>query len=83
MDSATLSYCSWYKEDLNATPSVFVLQPISSRFPRYFDVRITEEKKKAKAQWWDTQVRLHGIIAEAAKNTFSHDKCLKYIQSGK
>ncbi|CAH1777750.1 unnamed protein product [Owenia fusiformis] len=64
---------SWYKEDTNTVPPTFILQPISSRYPHYYDNTNKEKSKDARNDWWLDSVRLRSILFNAAEQVYSSD----------
>ena len=72
----------WYWRDDNSVPPVYVLQPISSRLPRYNDLRDLELRKEARGKWWAAYERLHVIIRRAADKVLTKDERRKFYMSG-
>lgn len=72
----------WYWRDDNNVPPVYVLQPISSRLPRYNEVRDPDLRSEARGKWWAAYERLHAIMRQAADKALTKDERRKFYMSG-
>ncbi|XP_023233004.1 NACHT and WD repeat domain-containing protein 2-like [Centruroides sculpturatus] len=64
----------WYKEDTNAVPSVYVLQPISSILPNFNNKRMPKLQAQDQGIWWDTLGKLQKLLRRAAQALFATEK---------
>ncbi|XP_042898857.1 NACHT and WD repeat domain-containing protein 2 isoform X2 [Parasteatoda tepidariorum] len=76
----------WYREDTNAVPSVFVLQPISSVLVNFNNKRAPKLQAQDQATWWDTLEKLQKMLRKAASTLYiskriDHDAMHNYMMS--
>ncbi|KAF8794516.1 NACHT and WD repeat domain-containing protein 2 [Argiope bruennichi] len=76
----------WYREDTNAVPSVFVLQPISSILVNFNNKRAPKLQAADQATWWDTLDKLQKMLRKAANTLYiskriDHDAMHNYMMS--
>ncbi|XP_035219910.1 NACHT and WD repeat domain-containing protein 2-like [Stegodyphus dumicola] len=64
----------WYREDTNAVPSVFVLQPISSILVHFNNKRAPKLQAADQATWWDTLEKLQKLLRKAAHSLYVSEK---------
>ena len=63
---------TWYREDKNAIPSTFILQPISSILLHFNNKKEPELMAKDQATWWQTLSQLQKILRLAACHLFDN-----------
>lgn len=73
MSEVDLLY-TWYKEDTNAIPSTFILQPISSILIHFNNKKEPELMAKDQSTWWSTLSKLQKILRIAANYLHKHGK---------
>lgn len=56
----------WYREDTNAIPSTFILQPISSILFHFNNKKEPDLMAKDQSIWWDTLSKLQKLLRMAA-----------------
>ncbi|KAL8578635.1 hypothetical protein ACOMHN_007093 [Nucella lapillus] len=61
---------TWYKEDLNSVPPVYVLQPISSNFTNFNNKRHQRLMEMDQNAWWETLGKLQRIVRKSAQVLF-------------
>ncbi|XP_023244232.1 NACHT and WD repeat domain-containing protein 2-like [Centruroides sculpturatus] len=71
-DNTLLS--TWYQEDTNAIPSVFVLQPISSILPNFNNKRMPQLQAQDQSTWWTTLENLQKFLRIAAQALYETKK---------
>ncbi|XP_052261935.1 uncharacterized protein LOC127865910 isoform X2 [Dreissena polymorpha] len=66
----------WYKLDENAVPSIYLLQPIRSKFTFYADFSpgCSEVRKRDTEEWNKTYEALQGVLRKAALEVFKQNK---------
>uniref|UniRef100_A0A915AE07 Uncharacterized protein n=1 Tax=Parascaris univalens TaxID=6257 RepID=A0A915AE07_PARUN len=77
---------TWYIEDANAVPSLFILQPISSILVNFNNKRILKLQKQDAATWWDTEAAMQKSLRKAARMCYdrgylSHEQMHNYFMS--
>jgi hypothetical protein len=72
----------WFKQDDNAVPPEYVLQPITSKFPAFVNPPSREARKAACKGWWEVFEKLQSILKSAAAKALSKDAGQKYCVSG-
>lgn len=74
----------WYKEDLNAIPVSYILQPVSVWFPEYFANELNDfVKTKVRQECNNEFEQLKKSLMNAVRKVFSDDeKFRQYAQSG-
>ncbi|KAK3105389.1 hypothetical protein FSP39_024054, partial [Pinctada imbricata] len=80
-DEDVSSLRTWYREDTNASPAIFVLQPISSIIPEY-----KNKTRDSKDQWQNVYNELHWKLKVASqkcheKGQINEDQKHKYFMS--
>lgn len=55
----------WFVRDDNAVPPTYILQPITSHFPRYSDPRHESEREKDILSWRFTESQLLQLLCSA------------------
>lgn len=77
---------TWYKEDTNAIPSTFILQPISSILIHFNNKKEPELMAKDQSTWWSTLTKLQKVLRIAAchlhsKGIMNDEEKHNYIMS--
>lgn len=73
----------WYKEDLNTIPTSYILQPVSSWFPEYFNNDNDVSRDKARQEWKTEFDELKKSLMNAVRKVFSDgEKFRRYARSG-
>ncbi|KAG1650116.1 NACHT and WD repeat domain-containing protein 2 [Nymphon striatum] len=65
---------TWYKEDTNADPNVFVLQPISSILINFNNKRVPKLQARDQSTWWDMMCKMQRLLRKGAKHLFDKGK---------
>ncbi|KAI1303164.1 NACHT and WD repeat domain-containing protein 2 [Halotydeus destructor] len=60
----------WYREDTNAVPATFILQPISSILKHFNNKKEPDLMGKDQSKWWATLAELQKILRIAACHLF-------------
>ncbi|KAH7701155.1 Protein T05C3.2 [Aphelenchoides avenae] len=76
----------WYIEDLNAVPSTFILQPISSILVNFNNKRIPKLQEADARAWWDVEARMQSLLRKGAKlcyerGYFTYEQMHNYFMS--
>uniref|UniRef100_T1J835 NACHT domain-containing protein n=1 Tax=Strigamia maritima TaxID=126957 RepID=T1J835_STRMM len=58
---------TWYKEDANSVPSVYILQPISSILINFSNKRTPKLQAQDQATWWLTLEKMQKLLRKAAE----------------
>lgn len=73
----------WYKEDLNTIPTSYILQPVSSWFPEYFNNDNDVSRDNARQEWKTEFDELKKALMNAVRKVFSDgEKFRRYARSG-
>ena len=86
-DQETLFHCScrWYKKDENCFPASYILQPVTTWIPNYFNDNSPSLKQEAQKEWQREYNMMREFLQQAAKKEFEdkeHDLWHKYVRSG-
>lgn len=78
---------TWYIEDLNAVPSQFILQPISSILVNFNNKRIPKLQEQDARAWWAVESKIQQLLRKGArlcydKGYFTYDQMHNYFMSG-
>ena len=71
----------WFKQDDNAVPPTFILQPISSLLPDYSSNE-KSVRSVAVSQWWEESEMMQESVSQAAKVCFDKNMAHTLVQSG-
>ena len=82
--SAFLYYfCRWYKKDENCFPPSYILQPVTTWIPNYFNDHDQSLKQQAQKQWQNEYNIMREFLQQAAKEGFKDNNIWqKYVRSG-
>ncbi|VDM45229.1 unnamed protein product [Toxocara canis] len=77
---------TWYIEDANAVPALFILQPISSILVNFNNKRIPKLQKQDAAAWWEAEASMQNSLRKAAKICYdrgylTHEQMHNYFMS--
>lgn len=77
----------WYREDTNAVPATFILQPISSILTHFNNKKEPDMMAKDQGIWWETLSKLQKILRIAAirlheQKLMTDDEKHNYIMAG-
>uniref|UniRef100_A0A0K0FUG2 NACHT domain-containing protein n=1 Tax=Strongyloides venezuelensis TaxID=75913 RepID=A0A0K0FUG2_STRVS len=77
---------TWYIEDLNAVPSHFTLQPISSILINFNNKRIPKLQEQDSKAWWDIEAKMQSLLRKGARicyerGNFSYEEMHNYFMS--
>ncbi|KAI1720798.1 NACHT domain-containing protein [Ditylenchus destructor] len=77
---------TWYIEDLNAVPSQFILQPISSILVNFNNKRIPKLQEQDARTWWEIEAKMQNLLRKGAKicherGYFAYDQMHNYFMS--
>ena len=74
----------WYKKDENCFPVSYVLQPVTTWMPNYFNDDNQTLKQEAQRQWQSDYNTMREFLQQAAKESFKDqpDVWHKYVRSG-
>lgn len=61
---------TWYREDTNAIPSTFILQPISSILIHFNNKKEPDLMQKDQSIWWETLGKLQQVLRLAANELY-------------
>uniref|UniRef100_A0A0K0EPQ8 NACHT domain-containing protein n=1 Tax=Strongyloides stercoralis TaxID=6248 RepID=A0A0K0EPQ8_STRER len=76
----------WYIEDLNAVPSHFTLQPISSILVNFNNKRIPKLQEQDSKAWWNVEAKMQSLLRKGAKicyerGNFNYEEMHNYFMS--
>lgn len=73
----------WYKKDENCFPALYILQPVTTWIPNYFNDSNQSLKQQAQNQWQTEYNIMREFLQQAAKEVFKdEDVWQKYVRSG-
>ena len=82
----TILFIRWYKKDENSFPVSYILQPVTTWIPNYFNDQNPSLKQEAQKQWKSECDMMKEYLQRAAKKVFKdkdQDVWHKYVKSGK
>ena len=75
--------CRWYKKDENCFPALYILQPVTTCIPNYFNDNDQSLKQQAQKEWHIEYNIMREFLQQAAKEVFKdEDIWQKYARSG-
>lgn len=78
-----LCFCRWYKKDENCFPALYILQPVTTWIPNYFNDNDQSLKQQAQEEWQNEYNTMREFLQQAAKEAFKDDDIWqKYVRSG-
>ena len=74
----------WYQKDENCFPVSYILQPVTTWIPNYFNDKDLSLKQEAQGQWQSEYNAMREFLQQAAKEVFEEqpDVWHKYVRSG-
>lgn len=57
----------WYVKDLNCVPTSYILQPITSNLPHFFNSRNPKQQMVDQEKWFDTLSQLYKFILKGSE----------------
>ncbi|CAI5452798.1 unnamed protein product [Caenorhabditis angaria] len=77
---------TWYIEDTNSVPPMFVLQPISSILVNFNNKRIPKLQEQDAKQWWENEAKMQQFLRKAARSCYEkglldHETMHNYFMS--
>ncbi|CAB3397348.1 unnamed protein product [Caenorhabditis bovis] len=77
---------TWYIEDTNSVPAMFMLQPISSILVNFNNKRIPKLQEQDAKQWWECEAKMQQLLRKAAKSCYEkglldHETMHNYFMS--
>ena len=72
----------WFWKDANASPNVYILQPIPYILKNYRAYDKPDLRKKDVDEWWSSFERMQVILRTSAGKALDKEKSLRYIMSG-
>ena len=79
------SFNRWYKKDENCFPVSYILQPVTTWIPNYFNDSNLSLKQEAQREWQSQYNKMKEFFQQAAKEVLKekdHDLWHKYVRSG-
>ena len=75
----------WYKKDENCFPVSYILQPVTTWIPEYFNDQNPSLRQEAQKQWQCDYNAMREFLQQAAKEVFSENPEIwrKFVRSGK
>ncbi|KAL9966270.1 hypothetical protein ACROYT_G024319 [Oculina patagonica] len=74
----------WYKKDENCFPASYILQPVTTWIPNYFNDNDPSLKQAAQTEWRSEYNKMREFLQQAARKVFKdkdHDLWHKYVRS--
>ncbi|ULT89955.1 hypothetical protein L3Y34_008385 [Caenorhabditis briggsae] len=77
---------SWYIEDTNSVPPMFVLQQISSILVNFNNKRIPKLQEQDAKQWWECEAKMQQMLRKGARSCYEkglldHEAMHNYFMS--
>ena len=84
-DYIPVRFNRWYKKDENCFPVSYILQPVTTWIPNYFNDSNLSLKQEAQREWQSEYDKMKEFLKQASKKVFKdkdHDLWHKYVRSG-